>query len=200
MPLLAPADLCLLNASFEVMNILAPLDFSDHTFDLVNIGPSGARIPRSAWPTLLHECLRVLRPGGILRLTQTDGAGSTTSPAYERFHRLTVQALHQTGCGFSPDGMTMGLTPVLSRLLANAGCHSIASTASVLDFSADSPAHPTLVHDTTMMYPMRQSLLTATGLLAPDEIMTLYQQMLLEMLSDDFCGIWFFLTAWGTKP
>src|SRR6185312_15034081 len=101
MPLLAPADLCLLNASFEVMNILAPLDFSDHTFDLVNIGPSGARIPRSAWPTLLHECLRVLRPGGILRLTQTDGAGSTTSPAYERFHRLTVQALHQAGCGFS---------------------------------------------------------------------------------------------------
>jgi len=29
----------LLNASFEVMDILAPLDFSDHTFDLVNIGP-----------------------------------------------------------------------------------------------------------------------------------------------------------------
>ncbi len=28
----------------------------------------------------------------------------------------------------------------------------------------------------------------------------LYQQILIEMLAEDFCGVWYYMTAWGNKP
>jgi len=34
----------------------------------------------------------------------------------------------------------------------------------------------------------------------PEEIEQSYQQMLLEMRSDNFYALWYYLTAWGQKP
>jgi ubiquinone/menaquinone biosynthesis C-methylase UbiE len=34
----------------------------------------------------------------------------------------------------------------------------------------------------------------------PEEIEQSYQQMLLEMRSENFCALWYYLTTWGQKP
>jgi hypothetical protein len=36
--------------------------------------------------------------------------------------------------------------------------------------------------------------------IAEEELDQLLQQMLIEMHSEDFCGIWYFSTTWGNKP
>jgi ubiquinone/menaquinone biosynthesis C-methylase UbiE len=56
------------NAHFQVMNALKPLEFPNESFDLVNARFIVAFMPPAAWPKLIQECLRILRPGGIIRL------------------------------------------------------------------------------------------------------------------------------------
>ncbi|WP_376797018.1 class I SAM-dependent methyltransferase [Thermogemmatispora sp.] len=57
---------------FQVMDVMEPLDFPDGSFDLINGRLlSGFMLP-AAWPRLLAECHRLLKPGGLIRQTETD--------------------------------------------------------------------------------------------------------------------------------
>jgi hypothetical protein len=38
------------------------------------------------------------------------------------------------------------------------------------------------------------------GLITKEDFDSTYQQMLAEMLADNFCGLSFALTTWGQKP
>src|SRR6266478_487898 len=58
------------NASFINMDALKPLQFLDHSFDLVNTRLICPFMLTTAWPSLLQECMRITRPGGIARLTE----------------------------------------------------------------------------------------------------------------------------------
>jgi SAM-dependent methyltransferase len=60
------------NAEFHVMDMTQPFDFPAESFDLVNARLASALLPPTQWPLYLAECLRVLRPGGILRLTEVE--------------------------------------------------------------------------------------------------------------------------------
>lgn len=51
------------NAHFQVMDATKPLDFPDHSFDLVNARGIGF-FAKAVWPPLLQECRRITRPGG----------------------------------------------------------------------------------------------------------------------------------------
>ncbi len=65
------------NASFGVMNILEPLDFSENSFDFVNARFLTGVIHREKWLDVLHECYRITRPGGLIRFTEGDLVGLT---------------------------------------------------------------------------------------------------------------------------
>jgi SAM-dependent methyltransferase len=60
------------NIRFEVLDAASPLPFADASFDLVNARTIASFMLASAWPNFMRECVWVLRPGGILRLTETD--------------------------------------------------------------------------------------------------------------------------------
>jgi hypothetical protein len=45
-----------------------------------------------------------------------------------------------------------------------------------------------------------QQVLIKTGMTTQEEFDRLYREAELEMLSDDFCALWNFLTVWGEKP
>jgi ubiquinone/menaquinone biosynthesis C-methylase UbiE len=104
------------NASFRVMDALKPLDFADAAFDLVNVRFIFAFMPPAAWPQLMDECVRITRPGGIIRLTETEW-NLTNSLAYETLHAMTTRALKKAGKSFSPDGRNVGITPMLGQFL-----------------------------------------------------------------------------------
>src|SRR5581483_6996443 len=129
------------NASFGVMDITKPLDFSDQSFDLVNARFLTAVMPRASWQPFLEECTRLLKPGGILRLTEPmEAAGITTSAAYEQLNRLLLQALWRLGYGFSTDGNTTGMTTMLPRMLRQRGYQQVHCLAYILEFSSDCEA------------------------------------------------------------
>ncbi|MDQ2887398.1 MAG: class I SAM-dependent methyltransferase [Chloroflexota bacterium] len=188
------------NTSFGVMDITQPLDLATDSFDLVNVRFVGGVLPRTAWASFITECTRLLRHGGILRLTEAVDWGTSTSPAFEQMAALVNQAAWQLGYGFSPDGRTVGTTLLLPRLLRTAGYQHIQSKAHVLEQSVDTPAWADSYRNYEVAYSLLQPLLIKAGVITREDVERLYQQVLIEMHADDFCAMWHFMTTWGTKP
>jgi SAM-dependent methyltransferase len=188
----------LTNASFMVMDARNPFDFSDDSFDLVNarfvafLGPAG-------WPKLMQECQRITRPGGVIRLTESEWA-ITNSPAHEKVYGMFYRAMKVAGQSFSPDGRIYDITPMLGGFLRKAGCINIRQVAHVIDFSFGTEDYESFRRDWMVFNKLIQPFLIKMGVTTQEEVDQLYEQMRLEMLQDDYRGIMYILTAWGEKP
>jgi ubiquinone/menaquinone biosynthesis C-methylase UbiE len=187
------------NIHFHVMNALKPLDFLDESFDLVNARTIFGFVPREAWPGLLLECKRILRPGGVIRLTELEW-GFANTPAFETFCSLANQAINRAGLSFSPTGRHFGITPMLKCLVRDAGFHNIQHKAHILDHSYGTPAHEITYQDLSIFFKTIQPLCLKTQVATQEELDRLYDEVMLEMLQVDFCSIMFILTVWGEKP
>jgi ubiquinone/menaquinone biosynthesis C-methylase UbiE len=187
------------NAHFRVMNALEPLDFRDASFDLVNARTIVGFMTPDAWPILLQECKRVLRPGGTIRLSEFDKA-ITTSPITGQVWDLLARAMSVAGRTFSPDGRSMGITTHLARLLRQAGFQDIQSRAHDIDHAAGTPAFEGWYQNYRIVFQLLSPFIIGVGVTTAEEFERLYQQMLLEMLAEDFCALETYLTVWGVKP
>jgi ubiquinone/menaquinone biosynthesis C-methylase UbiE len=185
------------NAHFQVMDITKPLEFGDNSFDLVN-GRLLAFLSPEQWTDLLRECMRIVRPGGVIRLTENDVV--TTNFATDTVFSLFYRASTLAGQSFSPTGRVLGTTSRLSSLLKKAGCTNIQYRAHALDFSAGTAIHETFCKVTFLFLTLMQTFLIGTGVTTQEELENLLYQMEAEMYSDDFSAVMFLLTAWGEKP
>jgi ubiquinone/menaquinone biosynthesis C-methylase UbiE len=189
----------LTNASFQVMDARQPLDYPADFFDLVNARWLGGIGP-DKWTSAIREFLRITRPGGTIRLTETETFSLTNGPAFEKLSSLFTQALKRAGLSLSPDGRSYGITPMLGRFMRDAGCQNIQRKPFVVDWSAGMEAHDVIAEDIRVLIKLLQPFLIKTGITTQEEFNRLYQEAELEMLSDDFCALWNFLTVWGEKP
>lgn len=188
------------NAQFQIMDATKPLNFPDGSFDLVNARFIGF-LPKSVWPQLIQECVRITRSGGIIRLTEIEIGicGITNSAALERLNGLGTRALYLSGHGFSPDGRTVGTTPLLAHFLRKAGYQNVQQRAHVMDYSTGAEAHEGIYQNNMVAFKLIQPFLLGAGETTQEELDQLYEQMLVEMSSEDFCGLAYLLTAWGKK-
>ncbi len=186
------------NVEFLVMNALKPLNFPTASFDLVNARFTQGFMPSHAWPALLQECLRVCRPGGIIRLTEIEAA-ITNSPASEKLAGMLTLALKKAGRSLSPEGRHLGIVLMLERFLRDAGCENVQSKAHVLSYSAGMEAHNGWYQNSLVGAQLLKPFFIKMQVTTQEEFDQLYEQMLRELEAEWFCGIEFFLTAWGKK-
>jgi len=189
----------LYNAHFVAMDALKPLDFSDNSFDFVNARFISGFMPKTKWPTLLQECLRILRPGGVIRLTEFESTISN-SLAVERLCELLTRALYKTGRSFSPTGWQVAMTPLLEKFLRDARYQHIQWMAHVLNSSAGTEEHLSQYQNGMAFFKLMQPFLVRSGETTPEEAESLYQQTLEDMMEPDYCAVLYFLSAWGEKP
>jgi SAM-dependent methyltransferase len=186
------------NASFQVMDIQKPLDFPDGSFDLVN-----ARfinfLPAAAWSPLMQEFGRITRPGGVIRLTESEWWYFTNSPAMENLNAMIIRALKLQGESFSQSGRFTGVLPMLGRFLLDAGCVNVNYRSHVIDYSYGTEAYEGFRHDAAIVFKLFQPFIVRMGVATQEEVNQLYEQMQLEMAKDDFRGLMLPLTAWGEK-
>lgn len=189
------------NVSFLVMDATQPLAFPDASFDLINTRAIAGMLPAKLWPIFMRECARLARPAAVIRLTETDNWGITSSEAYEELNRLAFRAGKQVGLGFSPDGNTLGITNRLKWLLRLAGCQNIQAKSFHIDFSAGTDGHiPMFRNSESYFFNVRDKFIKL-GVISPERFDERYEQFKQEWLySPDFCGITYFLTAWGEIP
>ena len=186
------------NARFQVMDIQKPLNFPDGSFDLVN-----ARfinfLPAAAWPQLMQEFGRITRPGGVIRLTESEWWYFTNSPALENLNAMIIRALKLQGESFSQSGRFTGVLPMLGRFLLDAGCVNVSYKSHVIDYSYGTEAYEGFRHDAAIVFKLFQPFIVRMGVATQEEVNQLYEQMQLEMMKDDFRGLMLPLTAWGVK-
>ncbi len=190
----------IVNATFGVMDIRQPLDFTAASFDLINARFLYVALKRDEWPTLIAECKRLLRPGGILRLTEVDDFGVTSSAAYEQFSILNIQALQRAGYGFTPGGHTFGMSQGLLRLFKEANLRDLHITASAADYSVDSAGWADFYHNGEIAVLQTKPFLINSGQFTTEKFDELYQQMLQEMRAAQFTAIWHSTSIWGKVP
>lgn len=187
------------NATFQVMNILQPLPFPDSSFDLVNARLIVGFMKAQDWTDLLRECVRILRPGGILRITDFEH-GFSNKKHFEQASHVLSQVFHRLGYGLSPNGYHMGILPVLARFFRDAGLSQVDKKAHFIDFSWGTDIHETFYQDHVSGYHSVGPVIEKSGIMTNEEWQKLYQQGLVEMFEEDFCGAWMLLTVWGYKP
>ena len=162
---------------------------------------------RDSWPNVIRECTRILRPGGVLRLTEVDHWGTTNAPAFSRLMDLTYQAVWFGDHSFDPSRRTFGVTPLLERFVREAGLEVIGHRAYALNFSSGQAAYRAMYENFRVffklvepfMLKMRKDFGAETDIPTKEELDRLYDEMLLEMLQDDFAGIFYLLTVLGRK-
>ncbi|GHO97710.1 hypothetical protein KSF_077580 [Reticulibacter mediterranei] len=189
-----------LNASFRVMSINDDLDFDDASFDLVNARTLAVAIPGARWEPLIVECARILRPGGILRLTEPHDMGITNSPAFERMTSLGLQACKRAGYGFSIDGRSFGLTHMLPGLMRKAGFQQVQLKAHVVEFSSGTEVWMDFYRNYEIGFYLNKAFLIKMGLISQEEADALYQQTMLEMNFETFRAMTHAVTFCGYKP
>lgn len=60
------------NVTFQQHNLLDGLPYDDNTFDFVHMRQLIVALRASEWPAILVEIRRVLKPGGLVQLMESD--------------------------------------------------------------------------------------------------------------------------------
>ncbi len=188
------------NAHFKNMDILERLDFPDNTFDVVNAHCIGSFMPVAAWPALLQDCMRVLRPGGVLSLLEAE-VPITNNAVCEKVGELLARIKRQAdGYALANCEQPMAITPFLGPLLCQAGYRNIQHRAYAIDYSKGSEAYEGCYDNFTVEFQLLKSFLLETGTMTEEAFDQLYRDFTIAMLVDGFCGIWYWLSMWGAKP
>ncbi|WP_165422890.1 class I SAM-dependent methyltransferase [Ktedonosporobacter rubrisoli] len=192
------------NVAFRVMDATEKLDFPDESFDMVNARFMVSFMWKGAWTQFIQECKRITRPGGIIRLTDTDvpGVGSTNSAALDKLSVIMTRVYFITGRSFCQDefGNHFGLTPMLSGFLKEAGYTNIRETPFMLNYSVGKPGYLGNTRNLEIAFLLLQQFLSKPGIATKEEIEQLNQQIQIDMRNKDFRGIWPFMSVIAQKP
>lgn len=179
---------------YKVMDVLSRLEFSDDTFDLVNMRLGQSYLRKWDWPNVLTEFKRVTRPRGVIRLTETDLRLSTNSSALTRLGELSFEALYNAGHSFTPEGVTTEFAHLLTQYagVTDPQIHTYLSI-----YRAGTPEGEYFYEDMKHMY---RTLLPfmRKWTKVPGDYEQIYQQAITEMQQPDFVTQWRLITAWGT--
>lgn len=124
----------------------------------------------------------------------------TNSPACEKLAVLCIRAMHLAGYGGAPDDRHLCITPALGHLLRRAGCGQIQHRAHFLDYSVGAEEYWSMFNNAKVLLELIKPFLLKREVTTEGELERLQRDAIGEMLSDDFCGGWWYLTVWGVKP
>jgi len=180
---------------FHVMDALRMLEFSDRFFDLVNQRAGVSYLRTWEWPKLLQEYKRVIRSGGIVRISEGEWTPECTSPALSSLFDLLLQAFFLAGHSFAPE--RNGVTSTLEHLLRLHGFQQVQSRLVTHEYHAGTKEGQRFFEDMKLTFRMILPFLRR-WMRVPDDYEQWYQQALEEMQRPDFVARGNLLTVWGT--
>ena len=186
------------NTSFVRMDIRQPLNFDENSFDFIRAGLLAPALSIREWSSLLAECKRILRPGGILWLVETEWP-LTNSAAIQRLGRIVIEALRRIDPGYASDGQHELTIAALVPHLRDAGLTQVRDQAYEVPLTAGLIGlHPIIELLSIMLYLMESSLLK-WEVTTRAEFDALIRQMELESISQEFRGTLCIGEAWCKK-
>ncbi len=182
--------------TFSVMDALQKLNFPDASFDLVNMRLGSSFLRTWDWPGLLDEFLRVTRPGGVVRVTDSEIFQQSTSLAQMQHSEMIQCAFYRSGHLFTTEHD--GLTSHLASLLKQHGCRNVQTKAYTLEYRAGTTEGQAYYKNAAYAIQTLRPFLEKWGCITKDYD-AICKQALEEMQEPDFHATSNVLTAWGSK-
>ena len=182
--------------TFFVMDALKKLDFPDASFDLVNMRLGSSFLRTWDWPGLLGEFLRVTRPGGVVRVTDSEIFQQSTSLAQMQHSEMIECAFYRSGHLFTTEHD--GLTGHLESLLKQHGCRNVQTKAYRLEYRAGTAEGQSYYKNSEYAIQTLRPFLEKWGCITRDYD-AICKQALEEMRQPDFRATSKILTVWGSK-
>jgi ubiquinone/menaquinone biosynthesis C-methylase UbiE len=190
------------NAKYEVMNALEQLDFPDHSFDLVTMQLACAWIPTTMWFDVILEIKRVLRPGGTVRLVEIDHTGIGRSAALDKLHAFTSRLYYERGKGFSATGQHFAITPMLLKMVREAGFMNDTKHPFAIETSIQhkEQRYNAILNTKAAIQGLASSWLQFGIIKDEVEVTRLLSDIEQDMLADQYCSLVYGLVVCGEKP
>ena len=192
----AEADQLNERVEFHVMDALQTLDFPAASFDLVNLRLGQSFLRTWDWPKVLAGLHQIIHPGGVIRITESEVAIQSNSPALTRLFKDLQCALFRASRLFEEE--SAGLTNHLPRLLNQCGYKAVQKKAHAMEYRAGTPEGEAHYEDVKLAFQTLRPFIEKRGCASQDYGAT-YRRALNEMRQPDFCATWNILTAWGNK-
>ena len=182
----------------HIPSFVHALPFEDMSFDFISMQFMEKFLKADEWPYLLSECWRLLRPGGLIRLTELE-VSWTTSLAHEKLCQLFIQSMRLDGRSFSPSDRHLGLISELEPLLYASRFEECTSVPHMVNYSYGAPLHDEWRNDLLILSKEVESLIVEMGIATQEYVDTLHRQQHYEMSIPTFHAIQPLLTVWGIK-
>src|SRR5579875_1861684 len=187
--------------TFQVMDALLRLDFPDNSFDLVNERANFSFVRTTEWRKFLYRLQRVLRPSGVLRLTEGGVMVESLeySLALEQLCNMLFVAMHKAGYLFEPTATS--ITDHLEELVAQTQYQYIHRKPYLYTYGPSIQTSESQAMLADMRYAfrtMRPFIEKYSGFRG--DYTALYQQAMQELEQPECRMQIQLLTVWGTKP
>lgn len=194
----AQAELRELSAQFRIADMRQlPWHFPDDYFDFVNTRFIGGVIPVAFWDAIVQEWWRVLKPGGVIRYTDSVSVSTPVSPNTQKFSTLVYRALYQAGLAFNPYDLGGA---IIGQKLKRKGFENLTLTPYAVDISPDAPLYKSVHEDLLIATKTLRPFIVRSSLCTPEEFSELEGVWEAEWASPDFCGYWCICSFSATKP
>ncbi len=180
---------------FHTMDALRMLEFPNNYFDLVNQRFGNSYLRTWDWPKLLQEYQRVARPGGVIRITESDIGTESNSPALNSLTQLFLDAFYHAGHLFRP--ASKGVTGDLAHLLSQHGVQNVQTRTYALEYRPGTLAGEQYIENIKLSETLLPFIRKWTQV--PENYAELRRQTLDEVQRPDFVATMKVVTAWGTK-
>jgi len=124
----------------------------------------------------------------------------TNSKAYEELLRLNTLALYHAGYCAAANGYYTGTTALLSQALRQAGYQQVQHHAHVIDLSKGTYAFEHHYANFVVLMQLIKPFLLKMEVVTEEHFEVLCREATIDLLSDNYCGMWYFLTLWGEAP
>ena len=181
---------------FQTMDALRILEFPPASFDLVNQRLGASWLRTWEWTKLLLEYQRILRSGGIIRITEMNGLIENNSPALTQLIKISLETFYRSGRLFTPE--SDGLTGQLVRLMTQHSIKNIQTQVHTITLRAGTAEGQHFSEDMALGYRVALPFFQKWTRV-PKNYHEIYEQALKDMQQPDFVATWTFLTVWGNK-
>lgn len=179
---------------FAIMDALRMLEFPDNSFDLVNQRLGVSYLRTWEWSKLLDEYGRVIRPGGVIRITEPEMVPVSSSPTLTRLFHLLLKVFFQAGYLFTPE--SNGLTSKIPDLLGRHGFQETEAHICTIVHRAGTMEAQQGYENIKMLFRTAFPFLERWSRI-PDDYEAMYQKALEEMRQPDFVMTSHLLTVWA---
>jgi len=109
----------------------------------------------------------------------------------------TIHNVLDIGCG--PGGWVLDVAQA-HPIISVTGIDISHIMAHVLDCSVGMEAHTSQYQNTMTFLKLIQPFLLKMNMAKKEELDALYKQVPIEMNSDEYCSLWYYLSVWSEKP